>query len=187
MTYCHSASCGNGVALSQAPHRQEPGLEWWLRARWRRAVDDLRVGLLRHWSLLEALRYSPYVAVRLHTWRDAGQHMLHLLLARCGVPLKQAKLAYSALLPDCLLLRRLCLLALPPLEVSLWTVGTLALATGIPQNSQIDTFLAKYHCMAALRKGASFDRYSHILPSPRTGSLVRCLSMEVWLQWSTPA
>ncbi len=94
-------------------HWHKLGLpKWWRCAGWRRAVDDLRVGLLRHWSLLEALRYSPYVAVRLHTWRGAGQHMLHLLLARCGVPLKQAKLAYSALLPGSLLLRRTRLLSL---------------------------------------------------------------------------
>lgn len=137
------------------------------------------MGLLRHWSLLEALRYSPYVAVRLHTWRGAGQHMLHLLLARCGVPLKQAKLAYSALLPGSLLLRRTRLLALPPLEISLWIVGTLCVGDWHSSEQSI-RFPTKYRCMAALQKAFGAIRNSSQAPALNR-SLTTC-QCGVWLQ-----
>lgn len=55
----------------------------------------LRLGLLRHWSLWEALRHSSYVAVRLLTWLEHGEQALQGLLVQCGTPLHQANLTYS--------------------------------------------------------------------------------------------
>ncbi len=42
-----------------------------LRAR--RAVEDLRFPLMRHWSVYDAITHSRYVAVRLATWRKTGR------------------------------------------------------------------------------------------------------------------
>jgi CDC45-like protein len=61
----------------------------------RRPIQELRLQLLRHWSLLEALANSPYVATRLLTWLDRGQELLQELLVVCGLPLAQSRLAYS--------------------------------------------------------------------------------------------
>jgi len=58
-------------------------------------LEDLRLGLLRHWSLWEALRHSSYVAVRLLTWLEHGEQALQGLLVQCGTPLHQANLTYS--------------------------------------------------------------------------------------------
>ena len=60
-----------------------------------RPIQELRLQLLRHWSLLEALANSPYVATRLLTWLDRGQELLQELLVVCGLPLAQSRLAYS--------------------------------------------------------------------------------------------
>lgn len=62
-------------------------------------AQELRLGLLRHWSLAEALANSPYVAVRLLTWLDRGRDQLQDLLVVCGLPLAQARLAYSNMAP----------------------------------------------------------------------------------------
>lgn len=63
------------------------------------AVDELRLVALRHWSLLESLQHSLWVAVRLATWREDGIRKLQYLLVACGLPLKQAKLAYTQMTP----------------------------------------------------------------------------------------
>lgn len=63
------------------------------------AIDELRLVALRHWSLMESLKHSLWVAVRLSTWREEGLRQLQLLLVKCGLPLKQAKLAYTQMLP----------------------------------------------------------------------------------------
>ena len=65
----------------------------------RRPIQELRLQLLRHWSLLEALANSPYVATRLLTWLDRGQELLQELLVVCGLPLAQSRLAYSEIPP----------------------------------------------------------------------------------------
>lgn len=67
----------------------------------RRPIQELRLQLLRHWSLLEALANSPYVATRLLTWLDRGQELLQELLVVCGLPLAQSRLAYSEIPPLC--------------------------------------------------------------------------------------
>ena len=62
-----------------------------------RPVTDMRLALLRHWTLYEALLYANYVAVRMHTYNDAGRVKLEDLLVNMGVPLAQSKHSYSAL------------------------------------------------------------------------------------------
>merc|ERR1712224_38712 len=49
------------------------------------AVDDLRLPLLRHWSLRDAALNSPYVAARLQTWTDPGIRTLESWLAKAGL------------------------------------------------------------------------------------------------------
>ncbi len=62
----------------------------------------MRLALLRHWTLYEALLYANYVAVRMHTYNDAGRVKLEDLLVNMGVPLAQSKHSYSApAVPDC--------------------------------------------------------------------------------------
>ena len=57
---------------------------------------DMRLALLRHWTLYESLLYANYVAVRMHTYNDAGRNKMEDLLVNMGVPLAQSKHSYSA-------------------------------------------------------------------------------------------
>ena len=41
-----------------------------------RPVMDMRLALLRHWTLYESLLYANYVAVRMHTYNDAGRNKM---------------------------------------------------------------------------------------------------------------
>lgn len=61
------------------------------------AVRELRLVLLRHWSLYESLLHSPAFAARLGLWRQNGRAKLALLLARAGIPLAQSRAPYTAL------------------------------------------------------------------------------------------
>ena len=56
----------------------------------------MRLALLRHWTLYEALLYANYIAVRMHTYNDAGRNKMEDLLVNMGVPLAQSKHSYSA-------------------------------------------------------------------------------------------
>jgi cell division control protein 45 len=49
--------------------------------------DELRLMLLREWSLFDSMLCSSYVATRLKTWTDNGFKKLKLLLARMGFTL----------------------------------------------------------------------------------------------------
>lgn len=60
---------------------------------------EYRFFLYRHWSLLEAMQHSPYVAAKLSVWNSAGTNRLHELLARMGVPLAQCKQNYQFMAP----------------------------------------------------------------------------------------
>ncbi|KAG2502097.1 hypothetical protein HYH03_000589 [Edaphochlamys debaryana] len=61
------------------------------------AHEDLRLTLLRHWSIEESLRYTGYVAARLQTWRQKGLDNLRSLITYMCIPLKQAATAYKGL------------------------------------------------------------------------------------------
>lgn len=52
---------------------------------------ELRLDLLRHWSLFESLQNSSYTATRLATWRQTGKRRLLELLATLGIPLPDSK------------------------------------------------------------------------------------------------
>ena len=103
-----------------------------------RPVTDMRLALLRHWTLYEALLYANYVAVRMHTYNDAGRNKMEDLLVNMGVPLAQSKHSYSALPAFAALSTscthsvpaRLCLYGLPdrsPLHVEARRFGNIGM------------------------------------------------------------
>lgn len=57
--------------------------------------EDFRFGLLREWNLWEAMVNSPYVASRLHTYTEKGRQRLEFLLAKLGIPLREAKASFQ--------------------------------------------------------------------------------------------
>ncbi|KAJ2634932.1 DNA replication initiation factor cdc45 [Coemansia sp. RSA 1286] len=61
---------------------------------------ELRFTLLRHWSLDNAMQYSPYVASRLATWSAKGRARLSLLLAKLGLSKAEAQAPFIHLAPD---------------------------------------------------------------------------------------
>jgi cell division control protein 45 len=61
---------------------------------------DLRFNLMRHWTLMEAMKYSPFVTSRLRLWTHDGNERLQILLAKMGVPLRDANTAYIAMSSD---------------------------------------------------------------------------------------
>ncbi|KAK2768304.1 hypothetical protein FQN54_000157 [Arachnomyces sp. PD_36] len=60
-----------------------------------RLSPEPRFLLIRHWSLYESMLHSPYLASRLHVWRDSGLKRLHKLLAKMGVSLTQCRQNYT--------------------------------------------------------------------------------------------
>lgn len=61
---------------------------------------DLRCNLMRHWTLMESMSSSPFICSRLRLWYHAGMERLQLLLAKMGVPLRDANTAYIAMSSD---------------------------------------------------------------------------------------
>ncbi|EFJ53221.1 hypothetical protein VOLCADRAFT_115803 [Volvox carteri f. nagariensis] len=61
------------------------------------ACEDLRLTLLRYWTIEDSLRYTCYVAARLQTWRQKGLDNLRSLLTYMCIPLKHASTAYKGL------------------------------------------------------------------------------------------
>lgn len=53
--------------------------------------DELRLDLLRHWTLYHSLLYSSYTATRLASWRQAGKRRLLEMLATLGIPLHDSQ------------------------------------------------------------------------------------------------
>jgi cell division control protein 45 len=60
---------------------------------------DFRFFLYRHWSIFEAMCFSPYVAAKLAVWQSHGTGRLQELLAKMGVPLEQCKQSYNFMAP----------------------------------------------------------------------------------------
>lgn len=56
--------------------------------------EALRLHLYRHWSLYDSIIYSPFVATKLRTWSEGGRAAVEQLLAKMGLPLKEAKKAF---------------------------------------------------------------------------------------------
>jgi cell division control protein 45 len=61
---------------------------------------DYRFFLYRHWSLYEAMYYSPYVAAKLCVWKQQGSNKLQEMLARIGLPLQESKQLYNYMKPE---------------------------------------------------------------------------------------
>lgn len=59
------------------------------------SVQELRLSLMRHWTVYEALRHSPYIASRLGLYQQAGRDKLDVWLARMGIPLEECKQEYQ--------------------------------------------------------------------------------------------
>ena len=55
------------------------------------AETEMKFLLFRHWSLYDAMYYSPYVASRIPVWKANGKNKLHELLAKMGISLEQCK------------------------------------------------------------------------------------------------
>jgi cell division control protein 45 len=64
------------------------------------SVQELRLSLLRHWSLLEAMENSAYVATRLGLWNQRGRENLRSWLCRMGFPLAQCRQLYEYMKPE---------------------------------------------------------------------------------------
>ena len=58
-------------------------------------LDDYRFGLLREWTLWEAMAHSPYVASRLQTYTEKGRERLEFLLIKMGIPLREARGSFA--------------------------------------------------------------------------------------------
>eukprot|EP00737_Agarophyton_chilense_P002480 gb/GEZJ01002833.1/.p1 GENE.gb/GEZJ01002833.1/~~gb/GEZJ01002833.1/.p1 ORF type:complete len:766 (+),score=96.27 gb/GEZJ01002833.1/:2598-4895(+) len=52
---------------------------------------ELRLDLLRHWSLFHSLMYSSYTCTRLATWRQTGKRRMLEMLATLGIPLRDSQ------------------------------------------------------------------------------------------------
>ncbi|KAJ2813192.1 DNA replication initiation factor cdc45 [Coemansia sp. 'formosensis'] len=62
--------------------------------------SELQFSLLRHWSLSDALHYSPFVARRLATWSSRGRARLDLLVAKLGLSKAEAGAPFVHLAPE---------------------------------------------------------------------------------------
>ena len=56
---------------------------------------DFRLSMLRHWSLYESMRYSPYIVTKMRLWDDFGVERLNDLITQIGLSLEEAKQLYS--------------------------------------------------------------------------------------------
>jgi cell division control protein 45 len=50
--------------------------------------EEFRISLYRHWSLLEAMAHSDYVATKMKVWTCKGKETLKTMIAKMGIPLK---------------------------------------------------------------------------------------------------
>lgn len=61
--------------------------------------QELKLMLLRHWSLFDSLNNSNYLVSKLELWKEPGQKELKRLLATLGIPLDQAKQKFTFMDP----------------------------------------------------------------------------------------
>lgn len=62
---------------------------------------ELRLDLVRHWTLYDSLLYSSYTITRLAAWRQTGKRRLLELLATLGIPLKESKQKWCYMRSEC--------------------------------------------------------------------------------------
>ena len=53
--------------------------------------QELKLMLLRHWTLYDSLCNSNYLVSKMILWKEQGQRDLKKMLATMGIPLDQAK------------------------------------------------------------------------------------------------
>ena len=61
--------------------------------------QELKLMLLRHWSLHESIQHSNYIVSKLELWKEPGQQRFKEFLAGVRVPLEQAKQKYQYMDP----------------------------------------------------------------------------------------
>lgn len=49
---------------------------------------DFRFTLLRHWSLYNSMKYSPYMVVKMRLWDDFGINKMHDFITQIGISLE---------------------------------------------------------------------------------------------------
>lgn len=59
--------------------------------------NDLHLALYRHWSVHDSLKHSMYSACKLKLWTARGEKRLQELLVEMGLPLVQAKQAFTSM------------------------------------------------------------------------------------------
>lgn len=62
--------------------------------------QELRLMLLRHWTLEESVQNSNYIISALKLTKDKDQNRYKEFMAQLGVPLEQAKQKYQYMEPD---------------------------------------------------------------------------------------
>ena len=56
---------------------------------------DLRLMLLKHWTLYDSMYYCNYIASKIGIWKEPGKRKLLELLAHIGIPLSECKQIYK--------------------------------------------------------------------------------------------
>ena len=64
------------------------------------AEMELQFAHFRHWSLYDAMYFSPFVSTRLHVWQTPGKAKLHELFAKLGLSLDQCKQKWAFVSPQ---------------------------------------------------------------------------------------
>lgn len=62
--------------------------------------QELKLMLLRQWTLFDSLNYSNYIVSKFILWKEPGQRDLKKFLAKIGVPLDQARQKYNFMDPE---------------------------------------------------------------------------------------
>jgi len=65
-----------------------------------RAEPELKLMLLRHWTLFESIQNSNYMVAKMGLAKEPGQKELSKFLISIGVPIEQAKQKYAYMNPD---------------------------------------------------------------------------------------
>jgi hypothetical protein len=148
----------------------------------RRAVDDFRFPLMRHWSVYDAIVHSRYVAVRLGTWQDKGRARVDELLCRMGFSQRDAKQDYCARALPALPPAPACA-SRPALIPSFVRAPLRCLASGCAQHASPQRDAKQDYCVRALPSFGSPPRGSLHAPPARLSCHVM-FACSLWLSAS---
>ncbi len=65
-----------------------------------RAEPELKLMLLRHWTLKESMQNSNYIVSNMVMWQEPGRKLLLQFLAKLSVPLEQAEQKFTFMKPE---------------------------------------------------------------------------------------